>query len=178
MENKTKDAESLRSLVNQASEIEGMLIESSGEITPQIDAAIKAVDLRLPEKVDGYAMVMARMESVADFYSGRAELFIKLAKAAKGINTRCKENLRFSMDAMKVTELNGHDVRWKLVNSKASVIIEDESEIDAAYKIVTEIVTVDKAKILADLKLDVPVEGAKMQENKSLRQYAQKVGKK
>lgn len=164
------DQKSLRELVSISTSIETALIENGGELTPEIEAALAVKDMQLPEKVDGYSLVMDRMASVADFYAQKAELFLRLSKAAESVIEKCKDNLKFAMTELKVDELQGHDFKFKLQNSAPAVIIEDESKISESYKVIKT--TIDKKKIGEDLKLGVPVEGARLERGQYVRQYA------
>lgn len=168
----TGESKSLLSLVAQASDIETMLIQSGGEITPEIESLIEANEIELPEKIDNYALVMDRMQAISEFYKRKADVFLRLAKAADNVTNKCKDNLKLSMQAAGVNELAGFDVKFTLSNSNPSCVIENESAIEGAYKVTEVITRVDKKKILEDLKLGVPVKGARLEQTKSLRQYA------
>ena len=168
---------SLSLIVSQVADIENMLIESEGVITPEIEAILAVKEINLPEKVDSYAAVIERFEMIEEYYKAKSDNILKIARAASAVYSRCKENLKFAMKELGVDEINGHDMRFKLSASKPSIIIEDDSKIDAAYKITETIVKIDKNKIGEDLKIGVPVAGAKMQENFSLRKYANRSSK-
>lgn len=170
-------SKSLVNLVSHASELETALVESGGEITPEIESLLEIKDVHLPDKIDGYAMFLDRMELVEAFYKAKAEAYLRLAKAASNVIDRCESNLKFAMNATHQDELIGNDFRYKLVKSNPAVIVEEESKLDESYKI-TEVVTkIDKKKIAEDLKLGVPVEGARLEQSHSLRRYANAPGR-
>lgn len=169
---------SLRELVSISGAIEDALILSGGEITPELEQALAIKDMQLPEKVDGYNLVMDRMKSISEFYAQKAELFNRLSSAADSVISKCKDNLKFAMTEMNVTELTGYDYKFKLQASPAAAEIIDESKIAESYKVTKTITSVDKKKILEDLKIGVPVEGAVLKVGSHVRSYANnKAGK-
>lgn len=167
--------QSLRTLVQLSAQIEESLILSSGEITPEIETALAVKDIQLPEKIDNYSLVMDRMKSLSEFYSQKADVFLRLSKAANGIVDRCKDNLKFAMIEMNTNELLGNDYRFKLQNAQPSTVIEDENKIPDSYKIIETITKIDKKRVAEDLKIGVPVEGARLEQSQFIRTYATKV---
>ena len=163
---------SLVSLVDQASSLEKALIETGGEVTPEIEALLAVTDIQLPEKVDSYALVIDRMESISTFYKAKAEMFLRLAKSASNVSGRCEDNLKNAMLTLGTDEITGFDVKYKLVKGNPACIIDEEAKIDGGYKITETITKVDRKRITEDLKLGVPVDGARLEYNKSLRRYA------
>ncbi len=167
-----QENKSLMALVDQASELEKALIESNGEVTEAIAALLEVNELHLPAKVDGYAFFIDRMDSVETFYNEKAAMFLKLAKSAAAVAARCEFNLKAAMLTLGTDEITGFDVKYKLVKSNPACIIEDDNKIDGSYKITETITKVDKKRIAEDLKLGVPVEGARLEYGQSLRRYA------
>jgi len=49
-----------------------------------------------------------------------------------------------------------------------TVIIEDENKISSEYKVQTVVTTIDKKKILSDLRNGIPVQGARLEITESL----------
>ncbi len=169
---------SLREILEVASNIENMLVESQGEITSEIEAALAIKDINLPAKVDSYGFVMDRMASVADFYKQKAKFFERLAKAADSVVERCEDNLKASMQTLRVDEILGNDIRFKLQKSNPSVVINNEDLVDKIYKNEKITVSIDKKRIAEDLKIGVPVAGAHLEQGFSLRKSANRLGSK
>lgn len=165
----SEKSESLNSILQKLVTIEGMLVESQGEITPEIESLLAVKEITLPEKVEGYAAVIERLKLVTEYYENKAELYAKISKATKLAGDRCKDNLKNAMDILGVKELKGVETKFKLSPSNPSVVISDESLIEGPYLITETVTKVDKRKIAEDLKLGVPVKGATLKENFSLR---------
>lgn len=160
---------SLSLIVSEVAQLEAMLIESDGEITPEIESMLAVREIQLPEKVDRYASVIERFDLIEEFYKEKADQIYKLAKAAGTVSIRCKENLKASMMDLNVSELTGNEIKFKLSPSNPSVEIVDQSKLNGSYLITETITKVDKKRIGEDLKLGVPVDGAELRQTFSLR---------
>lgn len=165
------DGKSLAELVIAASIIERSLLENDGELTPVIEQMMSEIDVRLPEKVEGYAGIMARMSMIQDFYNQKAKFYMKLAQGADQVERRCKDNLKLAMETLGVKEIMGIDVKFRLMETQA-VSIDDETMIPEAYKHLPIMVPViEKKKIAEDLKLGVQVPGASLKTNAHVRAF-------
>lgn len=165
------DSKSLKDIVNEASQIEQMLIESCGEITPEIGAALSVISEQLPQKIDHYHFILERFESLEKHYKSRAEFFKQIAAQCKNAQDRLKENIKFAMHEMGVDEIHGQDMRFKMAPTQGTLIIEEEEMVPVEFK--AEIITteIDK-KALKEALLVGEVPGAKLVPGFSLRTYA------
>ena len=166
------DSKSLSLIVSQVADLENQLIESGGLITEEIENALAIRDTHLPEKIDSYAAVIERFDLVEEHYKNKAAFYLGLAKSAGSVVERCKENLKASMKELGVSELIGNDVKYKLSPSNPTVLIASDDAIEGSYKITETVVKIDKKKIAEDLKLGVPVVGARLQETFRLTKSA------
>ncbi|MGZ3770043.1 MAG: siphovirus Gp157 family protein [Bdellovibrio sp.] len=166
MENK-----SLVLLVNEAMQIEQMLMESGGELTEEINKSLSVNSAELAQKVDGYDHILTRFESLEKHYKARAEFFKTIATQCKAAQDRLRDNIKFAMHEMGVSEIKGNDMRFKMAPTQGMLIIEDESMVPVEFK--HEIVTteIDK-KALKDALLKGELPGAKLVPGFSLRSYA------
>jgi len=168
---------SLSTIVHETARIEEMLIESGGELTPDIEHLLSVRDVQLPEKVDKYAAIIERFDLIEKYYRAKADQLLSIARASVAVSERCKENLKLAMKELNVTDLDGNDCRFKLSSSKPALVISDEDQVPREYWVTETITKIDKNKVKEDLALGVPVAGAKLQESYSLRKYAQKASK-
>ncbi len=164
-----------KSLVAMASEIsliEQTLINSSGEITPELEELLNCKDLELPEKVDGYAFRYSRLEALEAWYKSRAAEFDKMTSGYKKAKEQLKANAKIAMELLGADELVGVDYKLKMQNTKGSVIIKEPHRVDPKY-MTTEITTkIDKDAIYADLKAGVKVDGVELESGGALKVYA------
>lgn len=166
MENK-----SLVSIVSEVNQLEKMLIEAGGEITPEIEALLTVKEVNLPQKVDNYSFILERMKSAEAFYKERSELFSSAARAFKNAQATLKERLKMAMHEMGVDELSGEEIRFKLSKSKPSLVIDELAAIPTEYFEQVVQNELQKDKLTEDLKIgEVP--GAHLEDSFSLRSYA------
>lgn len=169
-------SDSLRSLVAQATIIQNALVDSGGQLTPEIESQLSDIDVRMPIKIDGYAVIMERLDLESDYWKQKADLYYQISKGCQLARERLRMSLRFAMDALEVEELKGVDVRFKLSRTKPALSI-NEQLLDSGYLIAKTISVPDKKRIEEDLKNGLSVEGAKLIESTSLRVYANKGNK-
>ena len=172
------ETQSLVVLAQKSAAIETLLIESGGELTPELEEALTVKEEQLPAKIDGYALFMERMEMVAEHYSERARFYEKFAKSAIAVADRLETNIKFAMETMGTTEILGNDVRFKIQNTAPSVVTENEFEIPDEYKSSKQVVTIDKKKIAEVLKAGGTVPGARLNRGTTIRKYANTPGRK
>lgn len=158
-------------LAKQASEIENMLVESCGVITPEIEAMLSVKEAQLPEKVDAYSYVIDRLDALEEFYLKKADEIYAIAKSMNQARSRCRDNIKRAMIESNTDELLGNDYRFKLQNGKQAVVFNNEELIPDAYKNEKILKVVDKERIAEDLKMGIPVPGCHLSDGRSLRQY-------
>jgi len=158
-------------LINETNLLEQMLVESQGTITPEIEKYLAVKESQLPEKVDGYSLVMDRFEHLEAYYKQRADFFSQVADQCKAVRERLKENIKYAMKDLGTDEVAGFDVRFKLQKVKPKLVVDDEAKIPKEYykTVITE--SLDKEKLKEDLAIG-KIEGAHLEESFSLKTYA------
>lgn len=93
----------LKELINQTADIELLLEESGGEMTPELEEKLNTLASGLNDKVDAYGLLMRRM--AADIESGK-----KLVKDLQS-NVKVKENnLKHLKEYLVATmQMHGYD---------------------------------------------------------------------
>jgi hypothetical protein len=172
---------SLHALVAQASKIEEMLAENSGQITEEIEQALAVVDLHLPVKVDNYRMTIDRFKKIGEFYAEKAAELTKIADGARAVVARVESNMLNAIKTLGVKEICGNAFKFTLVDNNPALVIEDENLIPGAFiTIKTEevtTVTIDKKRITEELKMGAPVPGAILTRGQRLKLGINKAGK-
>lgn len=164
------ESKSLLTIAQQVNSLETLLLESSGEITAEIESYLAVKDTQLPDKVDSYYFIMEKMENNEAYYKAQAEKFAAAAKTFKNARETLKERLKLAMREMSVDEISGHSFRFKLSNTKPKLIVEDEKLIPKEYFVQTISTTLEKDRLLEDLKIG-QIPGAKLEPSYSLRDY-------
>lgn len=161
----------LHEIVSDALEITNALIESGGEVTPEIDEKIKCNEVALTAKVDSYVIVDERLSNEEAYWSAKAKEFSAIAKGFGEARERLKTNIKSAMIAMNTDEIKGGDYRYKLSKAKPSLVLVDK-EVPHEYMIVE--IKPDKEKIRAALADGFSVAGAQLVESVALRAYKNK----
>lgn len=162
---------SLISIVSETVAVEKMLIESGGELTPEIEAFLAVNAQELAEKVDAYDMVINRFKALEDFYGERAEFYYKISSQCLNTVARLKENIKRAMSELGVEEVKGNETRFKLVEGSGSLRIKDPEMVPVEFKEEITETVIKKSELKAALKSG-PVAGAELEFNPSLRIYA------
>lgn len=161
-------------IINQSKRIEDLLVESNGELTPELEKELMIIDVQLPQKIDNYASVIDRMKLAGEYYKQKSDFYYKFSKSCDGVVKKLKENIKYALVNMGLEELLGSEIRFKLKNNKKSVFIKDEALIPEKYKYTEPVVKVDTALILADLEKGLDVPGAEILQSKSVMVYPNK----
>ncbi len=172
MSNLVISQKALSQIVNEAVSIEQMLIESGGELTPEIQAALSVNADQLAEKVDGYHSIMERFKDLSVHYAARARFFEKISEQCDGVIDKLRANVIFAMDKLGSDEIKGQDVRFKLTLTSGSLKITDKEMIPVEFK--EEVITTEikKDELKEAIKKDKEIKGAEVVYSKSLRVYA------
>lgn len=160
-----------------ADKIEQMLIDSGGEITPEIEMEMSIDSKTIGELIDVRYVSIERLEKAQEFFKAKAESFLKVAQALDSAVDYSKDAIKQYMIETGKKELKGTDYQFKLANSAPKVKITNEEFLDASYKKETVTVSIDKKKIVEDLKSGIMVEGCVLEEVYSLRKSINKGAK-
>lgn len=161
----------LPELVRLSNELRLYLVESNGEISDEMAQGLAILETNLPTKCDSYKFVIDDMELETVKWKERADEFTRVSRGYKSFVERLKDNLKHAALAMGKTELFGNDYRWKLQNSKPSVVIENEELIPGKYKTVVQTFKIDKDQMLADLQAGIDIQGARLERSQHVRCY-------
>jgi hypothetical protein len=158
---------SLKECVEISMKAEMALMDSGGEITPEIEQMLIARDLHLPEKIDHYSYRLDMLEAHKSILKEKKAQLDAMIKAYERAEEYMENSIKEAMARMGVEELNGNVDRFRLRKTPGKLIICDEKLISSEYKsqLVTDIL--DKEKIKEALRIG-PVEGARLEISTSL----------
>lgn len=161
-------SKSLISLANEAHVLKMQIIESEGELTPELEAALTVSEKSLIEKSDSYKYVMDDLNKYAELLKEKEDQVKKARQALENFSDKLKNNIKQAMIAYDKSEIHGSDYVFKLSNSKPSLVI-DEKILPKHFKhqVVTE--NIDKEKIMEEIKLTGFVDGCELKETKALK---------
>ena len=162
---------------NQADRIEQMLIDAGGELTPELEQELAINPKTIGELVDTKYVMLERMDSSIELFEKKAEEFAKVAASLKSAKKFINDSIKDFMIQNDKKEIAGTDYTFKLAGAAPKVEIVDESKIVDVYKVTKTEVRIDLKKIGDELKSGIPVDGAVLKENYSLRKSIKKGGK-
>lgn len=153
----------LAQLMQVASQAESVLFEHGGDVdAPEVQAALAVTETLLPEKIDAYKVMSDRFKMLQAHFKAQKELMAKFEKAFESCDERLMANLQFQMELHEVNQLHGYLTTYSVQRNPPSVDVIDESKIDKSYFIEKTTRALDKKRILQELKMGVPVEGAEI----------------
>ena len=168
---------SLRDMIGFSSSIESKLLESGGELTPEIEKDLEFLDLLnktdLPSKVDAVEFTLKRLENLETEWKERAKAIQAVSQGIAKSRDRLKEYVKNALLDHAMDEIKGNAYRIKLNRVKPKLII-DETILDPKYTFKTIVVEIDKEMLRRDLEAGVTVAGATLEASYGLRTYANK----
>lgn len=152
-------------------DLEKQLLESGGELTPELAMAFEVNPQELANKVDAYNEVMVRFDMQSEYLKKKAQEISAVAKSFDNARVRLKENMKQAMLLLGEKEVYGQDVKFVLQRVTPSIEI-DEEKIPDTYKTKVEVIEVDRKAIRDDvLKNNKQVTGAVIKENWTVKPY-------
>lgn len=174
----SEEKKSLFNLVHLSHQIQKGLVESMGELTPEVERAISILHERMPEKADAYKFFIDDLKAQADLWNEKASTFSRVAKAFVNYSERLKYSLKMACMELGVEELIGHDYKWKVVNNAASLVVDDESLLPDEYIEIVQSRKVRSDAIKQALKDGKVVPGARLETGSHVRVFVNNVKRK
>lgn len=146
--------------------INDALMESGGELTPELEEALLINAENFAVKVEGYATSIHQFDAFAEAADAEIKRLTALKKSAQGAAKRLKDNLAYGMEVMGYdkVDMGLHKISFR---TSTAVNITDEVRIPNNYiKVETKI---DKEALRRDLKAGLVVEGAELVTNRNLQ---------
>lgn len=164
----------IKDLILQARQIIDVLTENEGEIDANLDAFINNHELTLARKADSIAYCLDEMELQVANLKTREDEFKEARKALEKAIVRFEDRVKYFLRATQKESIKGDIYTLGLRKTAGRVVIEDMDALPAEYK--TEKITIDadKTKIKNTLNLGLPVPGARLDVEPSLKKSINK----
>lgn len=159
--------------ISESNRVENMLLESQGEITPEIEEILNCIT-KLPEKVESYSFVQDRLESSAELYKTIAKRYLDASKVLLSAKERLDERLKNIILDNNLPALSGNTVSFSIRKNPPSLIIENEDLIPLKYKNPQIIQNINKPMLKDSLLSGESVLGASIKQSKSLKKTIKK----
>lgn len=140
------------------------LIQSGGEITPEIEARLAANEAAIARKVDGYVYVEFQMEMQVEVLKRKEEGIRSIRIGIENAQERLRSNIKTAMQVMQKTELAGDEYLYKLMRGGTKLVIDDEKLIPQDFKMVITSTVLDKEKINQALKDGIQIPGVHLED--------------
>lgn len=130
----------------------------------EFDAVLKEYDASradLAGKLDGYARLIKNLDGDVDALKAEELRIADNRKALENWVERLREAVRAAMIATGERKVKVGIGTWSLQSSRPCVMITDEAKVPEEYKIIQQ-PTLDRAKMLMELKEGVIIEGAEL----------------
>jgi len=160
-----------KSLYNIAAEYQHLsdqLIESEGELTPELQELLSINKDELEYKGQSYAMVIKGYESDITVIDSEIQRLKGLADKRNKAIERLKNNLKAAMLLYGYDKIETPLVKLSFRKSESVEII-NEAQLDQKYMVEKITVTPNKVAIKNDIKAGIEVEGAVLSVNQNLQ---------
>lgn len=145
------------------------LLASDGELTPDLEAKLDALEMELSTKLDSCCRVLRSLEARAAAYKAEADRMYDGAAKAETSAWRLKEYMQRTLEALGIERQDTELFRLRIAKNPPSVKFDgDPRELPIVYQRVT--VEADKKRLLDAHKghMTLPP-GVSIQQTKSLR---------
>ena len=158
----------LYQLTTEYKQLESILIENEGELTPELEQALQINQDQLQAKGISYGYVIKSIEAESDIIDAEIKRLTQLKKVRDNAVERLKTTLKQAMEMYGVLELKTPTLKISFRKSESVEII-DMDLLDEKYitKKTTEMA--NKTEIKEALKRGEVIEGAELRTNNNLQ---------
>lgn len=157
----------LYELEREQLELNALLEENGGELTPEIEEKLQIHDYDINKKMESYCKAIRCYESDIDGFKSEIERLKQRKESAERAIERMKASMLNALEIFQISKIEAGT--FKIGTRKSySVTIDDEEAISPEYKIETVTSKVDKVAIKDAIKEGKEVEGAHISENTNL----------
>lgn len=137
---------SLIQISSEFNQVQRMVMESGGELTPQIERLFDIIELEKKDKLDAYDYVIGQCKSQSEFFRKKADEYLKVAKTYDRIERKLLDRIKEFMLKTGQNIVEGFSIVFKLVPCRERLII-DEALLPNEYKMQVTAWVEDKEKI-------------------------------
>lgn len=167
---------SLIQITNEFLELDRLLIESGGELNEEIETALALNQKDLQVKVDKYKLYIDHLKQRAEYFKDLETEARDARKVFENSSDKLKDRIKYMMNTLNVNEIDGEAFRFKLIEGKDKLVVNDQSVVPQEYFIPVTTLNLDKEKLLQDLQSGLKIDGVDIEVVKTLRTYLKKWG--
>jgi len=167
---------SLYGMAEEMKTLESMLIADGGELTQEHEDLKSQIFTMIQTKTDGCVGYIQALEDDITLGKNKKKLLDEFMNVRKNTIERFKKYVAECLDQLETKKLTGQLGQISERKQTKIALIEDENKIPAEYTTVETVVTVNRKRILDDLKAGIEVPGAKLVDgNRSIQIKFKKV---
>lgn len=139
--------------------IHDQIIDADGELTEELEKRLDECNLAIREKTGNIARWILNIDGKVGSVDVEIERLQKRKKFAINLQERLKEYIRINMVRADIQKIETDIFTIAVQKNPPSVDITNEEIIPAGYKVIKQIISVDKKQLLNDLKEGKKIEG-------------------
>lgn len=170
-ETATENNQSLFNIVTENQKLMAQLLESGGEMSPEMELHLERIGKQLVTKVDNYVGLMDALDAQEQFFKAREKEMQTAKRSMANLRERLKSTVKEAMATLGKEEVVGDCYRLKMVNNPESYDI-NEGMVPEGYFIETVVKSLDKTRLLEDVKMGLEVDGVTVKNTKRVQKYA------
>lgn len=157
---------SLWKISQEQQELNALLFEAEGELTPELEERLAINEANLEVKAEDYAVSMDMLKASAEAARQEVKRLTAYVKRCESAEERMRRALASAMEVCECDRLEVGTHRLSFRKSEA-VVITDEVAIPNDYIVVET--KINKANLKADLKAGATIPGAYLEERRNLQ---------
>lgn len=152
----------LSAIIHEAENLTNQLLETGGEITPELESLLAMSGKEFKEKLDAYGYVIDGLKSRHSYAISRMKEWEHIATQCERGLENITERIKNAMNTMDLPDIHGFEYTFRLQANPPKVIIDDENLIPGEFKVTETITTtkIQKKEIMDALKSGITVPGA------------------
>ena len=163
-------SDNLYELSHQLAKINNEIFDANGELTEELEKRLDDSALAMKDKVQSIAKWTLNLKGKATMIDAEIARLQHKKKVTENLDKRLSDYVKQAMLAADIHKMEYPTFTVSVQKNPSSVEIIDEDMIPASYKIVKQVISVDKRKLKDDLNDGKKIQGCQLAtENTHLR---------
>ena len=156
----------LEQLLSTQKQLIEVVIESGGELTPEIEAMLDSLREDTLQKVDSTTSFLHMLEDAENRFKIEAERFATARRSLSNLQDRIRERIKLTMMQMGANKLEGNMYDFTVRQSTPALKVDNAERVPSDFQIVT--IDIDRGKIKDALKKGEIAEGCRLEHGLTL----------
>ena len=160
-------SDSLYELSKDLAIINNEIADAQGELNETLEAQLDAVSLAINDKVQSIGKWTINIDGKVEAIDNEIIRLQHKKCMAENLNKRLQDYIKQSMERADIHKLEFPTFTIAIHNNPPSVEIINEEIVPNAYKTIKQTISIDKKRIMDDLKTGIKVEGCSLVSDKT-----------